>query len=417
MEKILIKGRRRIKGCIPISGSKNAALPIIAAALLSNKKVFLRNIPNIADVHVMIELVNCMGAKVHFRKDTLSVEAAEITVGALAHNPLANKVRYSIHLIGALISRFNEIQLPLPGGCKIGTRKLDSYILTLTSLGANVRIKDGNIKVQSGELHGSHIALGYPSVCATENAIIAASRATGTSIIENSAKEPEIVDLANFLNSMGAKIRGAGTERIEVVGVDALSGTDYTIIPDRIETGTFMVAAAITNGEVMLENTTIKLMGSVVSKLSEAGMEIHESNGTVHAASQDFVYPVDIVTAVYPDFPTDMQPIVTPLLTLANGRSTIKETMYENRFTHARELRKMGADIAINGDTLIVSGPTRLVGADVEAQDIRCGASVLLAGLAAEGKTLVQNASQIFRGYEDPITKLKNVGACLELVT
>jgi UDP-N-acetylglucosamine 1-carboxyvinyltransferase len=289
--------------------------------------------------------------------------------------------------------------------------------LTLTSLGANVRIKDGNIKVQSGELHGSHIALGYPSVSATENAIIAASRATGTSIIENSAKEPEIVDLANFLNSMGAKIRGAGTERIEVVGVDALSGTDYTIIPDRIETGTFMVAAAITKGEVMLENTTIKLMGSVVSKLSEAGMEIHESNGTVHAASQDLVYPVDIVTAVYPDFPTDMQPIVTPLLTLANGRSTIKETMYENRFTHARELRKMGADIAINGDTLIVSGPTRLVGADVEAQDIRCGASVLLAGLAAEGKTLVQNASQIFRGYEDPITKLKNVGACLELVT
>jgi UDP-N-acetylglucosamine 1-carboxyvinyltransferase len=417
VERILIKGKKRIKGRIPISGSKNAALPIIAAALLTDKKVFIRNIPNIADVHVMIELVNCMGAKVRFQQNTLSVEAAEIAAGALAHNPLANKVRYSIHLIGALLSRFNKIQMPLPGGCKIGTRKLDSYISTLTSLGANVRIKDNNIEVQSGELHGSHIVLEYPSVSATENAIIAASLATGTSIIENSAKEPEIVDLANFLNSMGAKIRGAGAERIEVVGVDMLSGADYTIIPDRIETGTFMVAAAITKGEVSLENTTTRLMESVVSKLSETGMEIYESNGTVHAVSQDPVYPVDIVTSVYPGFSTDMQPIVTPLLAVAKGQSTIKETIYENRFNHVMELRKMGADITIKGDTLIVSGPTRLVGAEVEARDIRSGASVLLAGLAAEGKTLVRNASQIFRGYEDPITKLKSVGACLELVT
>ena len=417
VEKILIKGKKRIKGRIPISGSKNAALPIIAASLLTDKKVSIRNIPNIADVHVMIELVNSMGANVHFQKNTLSVEAAEIAAGALAHNPLANKVRYSIHLIGALLSRFNKIQSPLPGGCKIGTRKLDSYILALTSLGANVRIKDNNIEVQSDELHGSHIVLEYPSVSATENAIIAASLATGTSIIENSAKEPEIVDLANFLNSMGAKIRGAGAERIEVVGVDMLSGADYTIIPDRIETGTFMVAAAITGGKVLLQNTTTRFMGSVVSKLSEAGMEIYESNGTVHAASQDLVYPVDIVTSVYPGFSTDMQPIVTPLLTLAKGQSTIKETIYENRFNHVMELRKMGADITIKGDTLIVSGPTRLVGAEVEARDIRSGASILLAGLAAEGKTLVHNASQIFRGYEDPITKLKNVGACLELVT
>jgi len=413
MEKIVVKGGRKLKGAINISGAKNAALPIVAASLLTKEEVILHNVPRLGDISLMIELIRSVGAKVDFKNNTIRIKVEKLTAKTLSDNALVSKIRYSTHLIGALLPQLGEINIPFPGGCKIGTRKLDSHIKGLTGLGAKVIVKDGHIKAKSDGLEGSHIVLEYPSVGGTENTMIAACLAKGTSVIENTAKEPEIVSLANFLNSMGADISGAGTGVITINGNNELSGTEYIIIPDRIETGTYMVAAAITNGDVLIKDTDLSLLESVVSKLREVGVEIEEVDDGMRVTSSDKFHPVDIVTEVYPGFPSDMQPIITPLLLLADGESTIKETIFDSRFNHVSELRKMGADIKVDGDTSFIKGASKLRGAEVKASDIRSGAALVLAGLAAEGETEIDQANQILRGYEDPLLKLRNVGAQL----
>ena len=413
----MIKGEKKLKGNISISGAKNAALPILAASLLTRKEVILHNIPRLGDVHVMIELMRNAGSKVEFKNNTVSVKATNLTGKSLSDNALAKEIRYSTHLIGSLLPRVKKIRIPFPGGCAIGTRRLDSFILGLTNVGAKIEIKNEYISAELNELHGSDIVLEYPSVSATENTMIAACLAEGASTIENVAKEPEIVDLANFLNSMGAKISGAGTDVIKIDGVDELGNTEYTIIPDRAETGTYMVAAAITNGDILLKNTRLSLLESVALTLRKMGVEIKEVNEGVHIISSGVFHPADIITEVYPGFPTDMQPIITPLLSIADGESTIKETIFDRRFNHVPELIKMGANIKIDSDTLFIKGPSKLKAAKVEAQDIRAGGSLMLAGLSAQGQTTIEGAHQIFRGYENPLVKLKNVGADCTLVT
>lgn len=417
MEKIVIKGGRKLKGVINISGAKNAALPIIAASLLTKEEVILHNVPSLGDVRIMTELIRGTGAKIEFKNHNLSIKATNPTGKSLLGNASANEIRYSLHIIGALLSRVRRIKIPIPGGCDIGTRKFDSYILGLTKLGAKIDIEKEHITAESNELRGSHIALEYPSVSATENTTIVACLANGTTTMENVAKEPEVVCLANFLNSMGADISGAGTDVIKINGVSKLSGTEYSIIPDRIETGTYMVATAITKGNILIKNTDLSLLESVVLKLREVGVEIEEVDDSVTVTASDQFYPVDIVTEVYPGFPTDMQPIVTPLLSIVEGESTIKETIFDRRFNHVPELRKMGADLKVGGDTIFVKGVSKLKGAEVEALDIRSGASLVIAGLIAEGETTISGVHQIFRGYENMLGKLKNVGANCTLST
>lgn len=416
MERIVIKGGRKLKGTIRISGAKNAALPIIAASLLTKKEVVLHGVPNVRDVHMMAELVRSTGAKLGFENDVIRIQAVKVRGEFLSDNMLASEIRSVNGLLGALLHRLKRIKVPLPGGDRIGTRKLDTHISTLTELGAEVNIKKTHIITKSNKLYGCRLVLPYPSVGVTENAMIAASLAEGASTIENAAKEPEIVDLANFLNLMGTEIRGAGTSVIKINGVEELSGTDYTVIPDRIETGTYMVAAAITNGDVLLKNADLGLLERVVSMLNEVGVEVQELSEGVHITSSGRFNPVNIITEPYPGFPTDMQPIITPLLSIADGKSSIKETIFDCRFNHVPELMKMGANIRVNGDMAVIEGPTQLKGAKVKALDLRAGGSLMLAGLIAKGETAIEGVHQIFRGYEDPLIKLKNVGANCTLI-
>ena len=411
MEKVVVYGGRRLRGSIEISGAKNAALPIMAASLLTKGEVVLHNPPRLGDVQVMAGLIRSIGGKIEFKNNTMRLKADKLRVQTLSDNSLVSQIRYSTHLLGALLPQFKEVKIPLPGGCKIGTRKLTSHILGLTKLGAKVKVENGYIKASASELQGCHITLEYPSVGATENIMIAACLAIGNTTIENVAKEPETTDLANFLNSIGGEISGAGTDVIKIKGVNELCGTEYRIIPDRIETGTYMVAAAITQGDFLIKNANIGLLDSVVSKLREVGVKIEEVNKGLHVTSSDKFYPTDIVTEVYPGFPTDMQPIVTPLLSITGGESTVKETIFDNRFNHVPELIKMGADIKVNGNTLLISGVDHLEGAEVEALDIRSGGSLIVAGLIAKGKTTIHGADQILRGYEKPLEKLRNVSA------
>jgi UDP-N-acetylglucosamine 1-carboxyvinyltransferase len=383
--------------------------------LLTNDDVILHNIPQLGDVYVMLQLLSSLGVKVKFEKHTIRLKARIPTIEKLAYNQLTNKIRYSTHLIGALLPQFKEVKISLPGGCVIGTRRLDSHLLGFKHMGAKITVEDGFIKIRAEELHGCQIRLKYPSVGATENLMIAACLAKGVSVIENVAKEPEIVDLANFINSMGGKITGAGTSIIRIQGVDSLSGTEYTIIPDRIETGTYIVAAAITHGELLLKHADISQLEAVVAKFRKVGICIDKIDEGLYVMGHNKLNPVDIVTEVYPGFPTDMQPIATTLLSIAKGQSSLKETIYDSRFTHVPELLKMGADIAVTGDTLLVTGVEGLRGAETEALDIRMGGSLILAGLCAKGKTLITGVEQIFRGYETPIGKLQKVGAKLYL--
>ena len=415
MPKIVVIGKKKLCGKIRISGAKNSALPILAAALLTKNSVLLHNIPKLGDVSVMSELLRSLGVKLNFSDNIIEMKADLLKLDNLENNPLLTRIRYSVHLIGALLPQFKEVTIPLPGGCVIGTRKLDSHLLGFKSMGAKVVFKNGFIKVSAEQLHGCNVKLEYPSVGATENLLIAASLAEGNSVIENVAREPEIVDLANFLNSMGAKIAGAGSGCIRVRGVDELGGTDYSIIPDRIETGTYIVATAVTNGDVILENTNPNHLKAVVTKIQETGVDIEEDDGDLHVRSLGKFDSVDFVTATYPGFPTDMQPIITPLLATAVGRSSIRETIYDNRFTHIPELLKMGADINLEGDVIRVSGVKELVGAKIKANDIRCGGALILAGLCAKGKTIITGIDQILRGYENPVVKLRNVGAEISL--
>ena len=408
---LLIWGGRRLQGSIEIGGAKNAALPILAASLLCSGKATIHNVPRLGDVQLMVDLLRSIGARIDIQSNTLSVRSDALAVESLSESPLAGQIRCSTHLIGALLPRFREIVVPFPGGCKIGTRGLDLHILGLTSLGARICMGEKHIRATKNELRGADVTLRSPSVGATENTMILACLAEGRTTVRNAAREPEVVDLALFLNSMGAQISGAGTEIIQIIGVDELCSTEYEIMPDRIETGTYMVAAAITGGDVLLRKTRLDLLHAVASTLAKIGVHVEEEEAGVRVRPSGKLHPAHIVTEVYPGFPTDMQPIIAPLLARANGRSTVKETLFERRFGHVSELVKMGANIRVSGDTVLIEGPSTLRGSTVNALDIRSGAALIVAGLAAEGQTVIKGVDQIIRGYEDPVGKLTSVGA------
>jgi len=411
MKKIVIKGGKKLKGDISISGAKNSALPIMAASLLTKEEIVLHNVPRLEDIKKMANVLHNIGVKINFDNNIIKLKSDKIKTNGIINNSSTREIRYSTHLIGALLPQIKKIIIPLPGGCKIGTRRIDSHILGLSKLGANVDVTEGRIKVSADELKGSQMKFEYPSVGATENIMIAACLAENTTTIENVAKEPEIVDLANFLNSMGGDIRGAGTDVIRINGVKKLYSTEHTLIPDRIETGTYIVAAAITKGDVLIKNADLNLLESVVSKMHKVGVNIEESIDGIRVTSSERFDSTDVVTEVYPGFPTDMQPIITPLLALAKGESTIKETIFDNRFNHVPELLKMGAKMKVEGDTIFISGVKKLIGANVESIDIRSGGGLMLAGLSAKGRTIINEVNQILRGYENPIEKLRGIGA------
>lgn len=420
MERFLIKGGHRLEGEVSLDGAKNSALKVLIAATLADEKVKLYNMPTrMKDVQTKIEMLRNIGAKVTTDGDEVTINGSSINNSNLQSKRDAVP-RTSLLLLGSLLGKFGEAKVPLPGGDDLGERKHNLHIYALKCLGAEVKeTSDGYLeaKCASSRLSGAEIKLNFPSVGATENSIISSCLARGTTIIRNAAKEPEIVDLANLLNSMGAKIRGVGTNTIVITGVRKLRGTEFTIIPDRMQAGTYMVAAAITHGEFLIKNGRFDHLKSLVAKLREIGIEIsHTSEGICVKGSNKF-RSTDIITQVYPGFPTDMQPVATPLLSLANGRSTIKETVYKYRFNHVEELKKMGAKIKVVKDTAFVTGVKRLEGAKVMATDLRAGAALVIAGLAAHNRTEISNVYEIDRGYEQIEEKLRNLGADIERVT
>ena len=414
-EKFVIKGDNELRGVIENNGAKNSGLPTLVASLLSNEKIVIKNIPHVEDINIIIKILENLGVKAFFEDNKVIIYPHSINKCIIPKN-LGSKIRVATLLFPPLLKKFKEVKLPYPGGCDIGTRKIDLHISSLQKLGVTFKMNSEYIEGKCRNLEGAKIDLPFPSVGATEQTMIAATLAKGTTFISNAAKEPEIVDLAIFLNKMGAKIEGAGTNTIRITGVKELNGVEYTIMPDRINAGTYMVAAGITHGDVLIKNINLKHLGSVVSKLCKAGVEIIKTNRGVRVTAPKKFHPVDIITEVHPGFPTDMQPIITPLLALANGKSTIRETIFDNRFNHVPELRKMGADIKVIGDTAIVNGVDGLKEAKVTATDLRAGAALVLAGLAAEGETIIDNVYQIDRGYEDIERKLRGIGADIKRI-
>ncbi|SDE99532.1 UDP-N-acetylglucosamine 1-carboxyvinyltransferase [Sporolituus thermophilus] len=418
MDKLIISGGKRLCGTVKVSGAKNAVLPIIAAALLGTSPSRLMETPKLDDVRTISEVIECLGAKVRWEDtDTLVVDSTDIT-SCEAPYELVRKMRASFLVMGPLLARTGCAKISLPGGCAIGTRPIDLHLKGFEALGAEIVLGHGYVEAKAPRgLHGARIYLDFPSVGATENILMAAALAKGTTVLENPAEEPEVVDLANFLNAMGAKIRGAGTNVIKVEGVNELRGATHTVIPDRIEAGTYMVGAAITNGDVYIENALTDHLKPVVAKLKEAGVRIEEDINGVRVQGTGFLRTVDIKTLPYPGFPTDMQAQFMALMTVAHGTSIITETVFENRFMHVDELKRMGANIKIEGRSAVVEGVPRLQGCPVKATDLRAGAALVLAGLAAEGRTEISCVHHIDRGYDNLVGKLKSLGADIERVT
>jgi len=411
LETILVKKSGALNGHLKVNGSKNSILPILAATLLTKDKCILHDIPKLEDVNVMCDLLSNLGAKITMLdENSLEIQADDITNYEAPYD-LISKMRASFLVMGSLLSRINKARVSMPGGCAIGTRPIDLHLKGFKNLNINISSNKGYIQAESECIIGNNIYLDFPSVGATENIIMAACRAKGQTIIENAAEEPEIVDLANFINSMGGKIEGAGTRNIIITGVKELHGTDYTIIPDRIEAGTYMVAAVITGGELYIDNVIPAHVQPVISKLREIGAEIIEDDDSVIVRSNGIIKSTDIKTLPYPGFPTDMQAQFMLLLSLANGTSVINETIFENRFMHANELLRMGANIKIEGNTAIVNGLNNLTGTKVKATDLRAGAALILAGLIADGETEISEVHHIKRGYADIVEKLQSVGA------
>lgn len=414
-EKIIITGNTPLKGTIRVSGAKNAVLPILAASLLTTTQTRLLDVPDLADVGVICSVLEELGAKVIKDNDQLTITVPYLT-GTEAPYEYVRKMRASFLVMGPLLARAGQARISLPGGCAIGTRPIDLHLKGFAALGADIRYGSGYIEASATELKGAKIYLDFPSVGATENIMMAAVLAKGQTTIENAAEEPEIVDLANYLNSMGAKIKGAGTKVIRIDGVQELTGATHCIIPDRIEAGTYLVAAAITKGDVLVENIICDHLKPVVAKLLEAGVEIYEEENGIRVKSAYRAKGVDIKTLPYPGFPTDMQAQFMALLTVAEGTSIITETVFENRFMHVNELKRMGAKIKIEGRTAIVQGVKALAGAQVKATDLRAGAAMILAALAAQGQTEVSNIYHIDRGYENLIEKLQGIGANIKRI-
>lgn len=412
MEKIIVRGGKRLNGTVRVEGAKNAVLPIIAAALLaSDGKNVLSEVPVLSDVYTINEVLRHLNAEVVFENNQVTIDASK-ELNIEAPFEYVRKMRASVQVMGPLLARNGRARIALPGGCAIGSRPIDQHLKGFEAMGAKVQVGNGFVEAYvEGELKGAKIYLDFPSVGATENIMSAATLAKGTTILENAAKEPEIVDLANFLNAMGAKVRGAGTGTIRIEGVDKLYGANHSIIPDRIEAGTFMVAAAITGGDILIENAVPEHLRSITAKMEEMGVKIIEENEGVRVIGPDKLKAVDIKTMPHPGFPTDMQSQMMALLLQAEGTSMITETVFENRFMHVEEFRRMNADIKIEGRSVIMNGPNSLQGAEVAATDLRAAAALILAGLVSEGYTRVTELKHLDRGYVNFHKKLAALGA------
>ena len=418
LEKYVIKGGTMLHGEVEISGAKNAAVAIIPAALMVNGVCRIENMPQISDTDMLLTILTHMGAKVRFiNTATIEIDCTDVHYQDVPFD-LTRKIRASYYLIGAMLGRFGCAKTTMPGGCNFGVRPIEQHIKGMTALGADVDVKNGFVyaRTADGKLHGARIYLDKVSVGATMNIILAAALAQGRTIIENAAREPHIVDLANFLNSMGADIRGAGTDTIKINGVDRLHGGSYTLIPDQIEAGTYMVAAAATGGEVLVKNVIPKHLECISAKLRETGTIVQEYEDSVLVKGASTLRKANIKTLPYPGFPTDMQPQMGTLLCLANGTSVITEGIYDNRFKYVNELRKMGAEVQVDGRVAIIEGGARLTGAVVQACDLRAGAAMVIAGMCAAGTTVVEDIHFIERGYENFVGKLKALGAEIEVV-
>lgn len=418
MEKLIVKGGNRLVGAVKTSGAKNAVLPIIAASILGTTPSHLDEVPMLEDVHTISEVLKCLGLAVKCspEKNVLDIDSTEITSYEAPYE-LVRTMRASFLVMGPLLARIGKARISMPGGCAIGARPIDIHLKGFEALGVKIEQGHGYIEASAPEgLKGTGIYFDFPSVGATENIMMAASLAEGTTILENAAEEPEIVDLANYLNKMGAKIRGAGTDTIRIEGVDKLHGADYTIIPDRIEAGTYMIAAAMTGGDVVVENVLPEHQKPLIAKLREAGAVVEEDIDKVRVIGKNPLKAVSIKTLPYPGFPTDMQAQMMAMMVIAEGRSKVTETVFENRFMHVVELNRMGAQISTEGRSAVIDGPCKLTGCDVRATDLRAGAAMILAGLVAEGTTRIGDLHHIDRGYENIVAKLKNLGADIERV-
>ncbi len=418
MDKYVIRGGQPLVGTVDISGAKNAVVAILPATVLANGVCRIENIPNIADVATALEILSSLGATVRrIDRHTVEIDSRTIVTQTVPHD-LAKKMRASYYFIGALLGRFGKASVPMPGGCYFGVRPIDQHLKGFTCLGAKVMpMKNGMIDAHADQLQGSSVYLDMVSVGATVNIMLAAVCAEGTTVIENAAKEPHIVDLANFLNSMGADIRGAGTDVIKIYGVDRLYGTTYSIIPDQIEAGTYMAAAVATGGDVTVRNVIPKHLESITAKLQEMGAEIEEFDEDIRVSASGRLNHCNVKTMPHPGFPTDMQPQIAVLLSLAEGTSIINEGVWENRFRYVDELRRMGADIQVDGKLAVVQGIQQLTAAPVKAMDLRAGAAMVIAALAAKGVTEIEEIQYIERGYEDIVEKLQGLGAEIERVT
>jgi UDP-N-acetylglucosamine 1-carboxyvinyltransferase len=418
LEKIIVRGGKRLDGTVKVEGAKNAVLPVLAATLLaSDGKSVIRDVPTLSDVYTINEVLRNLNAEVSFENNTVVVDASRVLKDE-APFEYVRKMRASVLVMGSLLARNGRARVALPGGCAIGSRPIDQHLKGFEAMGASVKVGNGFIEAEvNGRLKGAKIYLDFPSVGATENIMMAASLAVGTTIIENVAKEPEIVDLANFLNKMGAKVRGAGTGTLRIEGVDVLFGVEHHIIPDRIEAGTFMVAAAITGGNVLVKGAVPEHLSSLIAKMVEMGITIREEEDGVRVIGTDRLKAVDIKTMPHPGFPTDMQSQMMALLLRANGTSMITETVFENRFMHVEEFRRMNADIKIEGRSVILNGSSNLQGAEVSATDLRAAAALILTGLVSEGMTRVTELKHLDRGYVDFHGKLASLGADIERIT
>lgn len=414
MDKFVVKGGNRLSGDIFVSGAKNAAVAIIPAVILSDGPCVLENVPKISDVSIGMKILAEMGATVDMiDATTFRIDATHLSNSAIPYE-MARKMRASYYFLGACLGKFRKAMASMPGGCPLGDRPIDMHLKAFEVLGARHEIDNGIVNVESDHLYGGHIYFEKVSVGATMNAILAAVKADGLTVIENAAREPHIVDLANFLNSMGADIMGAGTDVIKIKGVGYLRGTTYSIVPDQIEAGTYMIAAAATGGDVMVRNVIPKHLESITAKLRKIGVNIEEFDDSVRVWTDKTLVKTNVKTSPHPGFPTDMQPQIATLLTLVHGPSIITENIWDSRFAYVEELRRMGANISVDGKVAVIEGTGSLKGAPVKACDLRAGAALIIAGLAASGVTEIEDIHHIERGYEDMDKKLRGIGADIE---
>ena len=417
MEKYVIRGGHPLVGEVTIGGAKNAALGIIAAAIMTTDPVRIENVPDVTDTEVLLKAEQGIGVKVdHEDRHTVIIDSSKLN-STFIDDEYMKKIRASYYFVGALLGRDKRAEVPLPGGCNIGVRGIDQHIKGFRALGAKVSIAHGCISAEAKELRGAHIFFDKVSVGATINVMMAASLAAGRTVIENAAKEPHVVDIANFLNSMGANIRGAGTDVIRIRGVERLHGTDYAIIPDQIEAGTYMAAVAACQGDMVIKNVIPKHLECITAKLSEIGCQITEFDDAVQVTRYEPLSSTQVRTLPYPGFPTDMQPQITVALGLAQGISIVTESIFDNRFKYVDELIRLGASIKVENNMALITGVSRYTGAGIVAPDLRAGAALVLAGLAAEGETVIDDISYVERGYEDFDAKLRDLGADIKKVT